>query len=344
MENRNVIGLDLAKNIFQVHIADSRGKKVKTMRLRRNQLITTLGMQSPALIGVEASGGAHHWARELQKLGHEIKIMAPQHVKPYVKGNKTDARDAEAICEAAARPAVPKIRVRNVDQQQIQALHRTRELWMKQRIATSNQARGLLTEFGYIFPVSYRKLLNDIPVWQGQPDNPGILQQLIEELYQQLLHLDQKIQHIEARLKAFLKEDPKIRLIESIPGIGLLTATAFIASFGDASSYSSGRKLASAIGLTPREYSSGEKRVRMGISRRVNPYLRSLLVHGARAVLINRKKKPENDWIEQLVARRGYNVATVALAAKNVRRIWGILQSGEVYDPDHEIKRELQSA
>lgn len=341
MENRNIIGLDLAKNVFQIHIADPRGKKIKTMRLRRNQLIPAFHTQPPSIIGIEACGGAHHWARELQKLGHEIKIMAPQHVKPYVKGNKTDARDAEAICEATARPAVPGIRIRNVNEQQIQALHRTRELWMKQRIATSNQIRGLLMEFGYIFPVSYIKLLSDLPQWLSQPDNPGILQQLVEELYQQVLHLDQKIRQIEARLKTYLKEDPRIRLIGSIPGIGLLTATAFIASFGDAGSYSSGRKLASAIGLTPREYSSGEKRVRLGISRRGNPYLRSLLIHGARAVLISRKKKPQHDWIEQLVSRRGYNVATVALAAKNVRRIWAILQSGEIYDPEHEEKRKL---
>jgi len=344
MDNRNVIGLDLAKNVFQLHIADGYGKKIKGLRVRRERLLETFATLSPALVGIEACGSAHHWARELQKLGHEVKMMAPQHVKPYVQGNKTDARDAVAICEAVSRSAVPSVRIRDIDQQQMQALHRTRELWMKQRIATGNQIRGVLAEFCVVIPLGYTRLKKEIPLWLSKDGNPPILSELIETLYSELLRLEERINKIESRIKALHKDNAASRLIESIPGIGILTATAIIASVGDASHYDSGRKLASALGLTPREHSSGENRKQLGISKRGNRYLRTLLIQGARSVLMARKNHPKGDWLDQLLSRRSFNVAAVALAAKNARRIWAMLQTGEVFDVERDGKLRLLKA
>lgn len=344
MDNRNVIGLDLAKNVFQLHIADSKGRRIKSLRVRRAQLLETFANLPPARVGIEACGSAHHWARELEAQGHEVKMMAPQYVKPYVKGNKTDARDAAAICEATTRSAVPAVRVRSIDQQQMQALHRTRELWMKQRIATGNQIRGLLAEFGIALPLRHTQLKKEVPLWLSREGNPPILSELIATLYRQICHLEEQMSQIESRIKALHKDNAASRLIESIPGVGLLTATAVISAIGDASHFDSGRKLASALGLTPREHSSGDNRLQFGISKRGNPYLRKLLIHGARAVLVARKKNPKGDWIDQLLSRRGYNVAAVALAAKNARRIWAMLQTGEVYDPNRDEKLRMLKA
>jgi len=344
MDNRNVIGLDLAKNVFQLHIADSSGKKIRSLRVRREQLLETFANLPVSLVGLEACGGAHHWARELQKQGHEVKMMAPQHVKPYVQGNKTDARDAIAISEAASRPSVPSVRIRDIDQQQMQALHRTRELWMKQRIATGNQMRGILAEFGVVIPLSHTRLKKEIPLWLSGEGNPPVLSELIELLYSELHRFDEQISLIENRIKLLHKGNAASRLIESIPGIGLLTATAVIASIGDASHYDSGRKLASALGLTPREHSSGDSRKQLGISKRGNRYLRTLLIQGARTVLLTRKKNPKGDWLDQLLSRRGFNVASVALAAKNARRIWAMLQTGELFDVERDEKQRMLKA
>ena len=344
MDNRNVIGLDLAKNIFQLHIADKNGRKIKGMRVRRSQLLETFATLEVSLVGIEACGSAHHFARELQALGHEVKMMAPQHVKPYVKGNKTDARNAAAICEAASRPSVSSIRIKSIDQQQMQALHRTRELWMKQRIATGNQIRGLLAEFGIAIPKNHTQLKKAIPQWLSSEDNPVILSELIKSLYSQLLHLEEQISFIESRIKSLHKDNSASKLIKSIPGVGFLTATAMIAGMGNASHFGSGRKLASSLGLTPREYSSGESRKQLGISKRGNNYLRKLLIHGARSVLNNRRHSPKDDWLEQLALRRGKNIAAVALAAKNARRIWSMLQTGEVFDPKQDEMLQMKKA
>jgi transposase len=344
MNNRNVIGLDLAKNVFQLHIADGQGKKIKGLRVRRARLLETFATLSPALVGIEACGSAHYWARELQKPGHEIKMMAPHHVKPYVQGNKTDARDAVAICEAAVRSSVPSVRIRDIDQQQMQALHRTRELWMKQRVATGNQIRGLLAEFGVVIPLSYTRLKKEVPLWLAGERNPPVLSGLIEILYSELLRLEEQISQIENRIKALHEDNAASRLIESIPGIGVLTATAVISAIGDASHYDSGRKLASALGLTPREHSSGESRKQLGISKRGNRYLRTLLIQGARSVLRHRTKSSKGGWIDQLLSRRNFNVAAVALAAKNARRIWAMLQTGELFDANQDEKLRLLKA
>ncbi|MGL6041454.1 MAG: IS110 family transposase [Deefgea sp.] len=337
MEQFRVIGLDLAKSVFQVHIANENGKKIGGRQLKRSELLAWFAQQAPCKVGMEACGGAHEWARRLQDMGFEVKLMAPQYVKPYVQGNKTDARDAAAICEATSREGVPSVAIRTRESQQMQALHRARELWMKQRIGVMNQMRGLLAEFGEALPKGHQKFREAIRAWLSADTlELSVLHELMGDLLEHWNHLDDRIAMLEARIKRMHKDCAASRLIESIPGVGLLTATATIAAYGDCHQYARARQFSCAIGLTPREHSSGGKQVLLGISKRGNGYVRKLLVHGARSVLKVRLNNPlyANDWVVQLAKRRGQNIAVVALAAKNARRIWAMLQTGEWFRAD----------
>jgi transposase len=338
MDNFNVVGLDLAKSVFQVHVANTQGKKLLTKRLKRCEVLTWFAALPPSLVGMEACGGAHEWARQLQELGHQIKLMAPQHVKPYVQGNKTDARDAAAICEAASRECVPAVALRSRDSQQMQVMHRTRENWIKQRTAIANQLRGHLAEFGHVLPAGIHHIRAGCRDWQAREGHKfGILNQIVDALLDQFAGLEERLKKVEQQLLQIHRNDPACKLIESIPGIGMLTATGVISHFGRCDMFGSARKFACALGLTPREHSSGGKQVLLGISKRGNGYLRKLLVHGARAVLSARMNKPQHaqDWVVKLAQRRGVNIAVCALAAKNARRIWAMLQSGEVFRVDY---------
>jgi transposase len=333
MDKHSVIGLDLAKSVFQVHVANESGKKIGGKKLKRSEVMEWFTQQERCKVGMEACGTAHDWARRLVGLGFDVKMMAPQHVKPYVQGNKTDARDAAAICEATARESVPSVTIRSVDNQQMQALHRTRELWMKQRIATMNQIRGLLAEFGEALPQGHAKFRQAVQVWLGHATDLQILHQLVTSLKEHWKELDDKIEDLEFKIKHLHKDNTASKLIESIPGVGLLTATATIAAFGDCKQYENSRQFSSSLGLTPREHSSGGKQVLLGISKRGNGYVRKLLVHGARSVLCARMNNPAHaeDWEIKLAKRRGMNIAAVALAAKNARRIWAMLNTGELF-------------
>ncbi len=331
MDKHCVIGLDLAKSVFQVHIANGAGKKIGGKKLKRSEVMAWFTQQERCKVGMEACGGSHQWARQLVALGFDVKMMAPQHVKPYVQGNKTDARDAAAICEAAARDRVPHVAIRSVDSQQMQAIHRTRELWMKQRIATMNQIRGLLVEFGEALPTTHARFRQAVQAWLGHETDLQIMHQLVTSLMEHWDSLDKQIEVLEVQIKQLHRDNSASQLIESIPGVGLLTATATIAAFGDCQQYDCSRQFSCALGLTPREHSSGGKQVLLGISKRGNGYVRKLLVHGARAVLSARRSNPAHaeDWEVKLAKRRGVNIAVVALAAKNARRIWAMLHSGE---------------
>ena len=331
MNKHCVIGLDLAKSVFQVHIANGAGKKIGGKKLKRSEVMAWFTQQERCKVGMEACGGSHQWARQLVALGFDVKMMAPQHVKPYVQGNKTDARDAAAICEAAARDRVPHVAIRSVDSQQMQAIHRTRELWMKQRIATMNQIRGLLVEFGEALPTTHARFRQAVQAWLGHETDLQIMHQLVTSLMEHWDSLDKQIEVLEVQIKQLHRDNSASQLIESIPGVGLLTATATIAAFGDCQQYDCSRQFSCALGLTPREHSSGGKQVLLGISKRGNGYVRKLLVHGARAVLSARLSNPAHaeDWEVKLAKRRGVNIAVVALAAKNARRIWAMLHSGE---------------
>jgi transposase len=338
MDKISVIGLDLAKTIFQVHGANAQGKKILSKKLKRAEVMEFFAQLAPCRVGMEACGGAHEWARQIQVYGHEVKLMAPQYVKAFVQGNKTDARDAAAIAEAAVRESIPCVAVRSRDAQQIQALHRVREAWMKQRTATANQIRGLLGEFGQALTPGIRHLRKEVILWQERTRNElGILNTLIDQLLSHLKDLEERLSQVEKQIKQILHENAACKLIESIPGVGVLTATAIIGSFGCAENFADGRKFASALGLTPREHSSGGKQVLLGISKRGNGYVRKLLVHGARAVLKARMNKAAyaEDWVVKLAQRRGHNIAVCALAAKNARRIWAMLQTGELFRTDY---------
>lgn len=338
MDKISVIGLDLAKNVFQVHGANAQGKKVLSRRLKRAEVLEFFATMSPCRIGMEACGGAHEWARRIETLGHEVKLMAPQYVKAYVQGNKTDARDAAAICEAAGRESVPRVAVRSRDSQQMQALHRVRESWMKQRTATANQIRGLLGEYGQAITPGMRRLRSEVIAWQDKARTElSLLCGVIDELLEQLTQLEERIAKVDKQIQQAHRDNAACQLIESIPGVGVMTATAVISSFGRADMFADGRKFACALGLTPREHSSGGKQVLLGISKHGNGYVRKLLVHGARAVLKARMNKPAyaDDWVVKLAQRRGHNIAVCALAAKNARRIWAMLQSGEVFRDDY---------
>jgi len=338
MEKISVVGLDLAKAVFQVHGADARGKKVLSRRLKRAQVMEFFAALPACRVGMEACGGAHEWARRISALGHEVKLMAPQYVKAYVQGHKTDARDAAAICEAAGRDSVPTVAVRSRHSQQLQALHRVREGWMKQRTATSNQIRGLLAEFGVVMAAGLRQLKAQVRQWQQQVGGElGLLCGLIDDLLLHLAQLEERIAQVDRQLLQAHGADAASQLLESIPGVGVMTATAVVASFGRAQMFQDGRRFASALGLTPRQHSSGDKQVLLGISKRGNGYVRKLLVHGARAVLKARMNKAvyADDWAVRLAARRGFNIAACALAAKNARRIWAMLQRGELFRADY---------
>jgi transposase len=336
MEKDSVVGLDLAKNVFQVHCNDRQGKKVASRKLKRSEVLEYFAQLPPSLVGMEACGGAHEWARRISGLGHEVKMMAPQYVKPYVQREKTDARDARGIAEAVVRPAVPAVRIRTRAEQELQSLHRVRELWQKQRIATTNQLRGLLAEFGEVMSPGAKRLREQVRAWQGRAAD-GVLRQLVEDLLTHWSALETQLSAVEARIVLVHRANADSQRLDTIPGVGVLTATATVAAFGNASTFATARRFACGLGLTPREHSSGGHQVRLGISKRGNTYVRRLLIHGARSVVKARMGNPRyaNDWVVKLAQRRGHNIAVVALAAKNARRMWAVLQSGQPFRADY---------
>ena len=336
------IGIDLAKNVFQVHGVDARGKTVLNKPLKRAQMAAFFANLPPCLVGMEACAGAHHWARKLQSFGHTVRLMAPQFVKPYVKSNKNDAADAQAICEAVARPSMRFVAVKNVAQQALLAMHRVRQGWVKSRTAQANQIRGLLGEYGLILPQGIAHIAKRVPVLIEDAANelPGALRALLGRLLDQLKALEQQLAQLEAQIKAWHRENDASRRLEQVPGIGPLTASALVASIGEARSFDNGRQVAAWLGLVPRQHSSGGKPTLLGISKRGDSYLRTLLIHGARAVILAARRKPDQGgWLRDLLRRRNPNVAAVALANKNARIAWALLAHQRSYQADYAAAR-----
>ncbi len=332
------IGIDLAKEMFQIHGIDTQGKVALRKQLRRSQMAEYFAKLTPCLIGMEACGSAHHWARKLQDYGHTVKLMAPQFVKPYVKTNKNDAADAEAICEAVARPNMRFVSIKNIEQQSILSIHRVRQGFVKARTAQANQLRGLLSEFGIVMPQGIHSVKKRIPEILEQPKHvlPAAIHPLLQRLYQHLKELDIQVDALEREIKQWHKSNESSLKLEAIPGIGPITASAIVASIGDAKTFKNGRQLAAWLGLVPKQHSSGGKQTLLGISKRGDTYLRTLLIHGARAVTRFAKQKAEPaSWLCQLMARRNNNVASVALANKNARIIWALLAKDRVFRPDY---------
>jgi transposase len=329
------VGLDIAKRVFQVHAVDERGRPGLTKKLSRAEVLEFFAQRRPCLIGIEACGGAHYWGRELGRLGHTVKLMAAQFISPYRKSGKNDANDAEAICEAVGRPNMRFVGIKSEEQQAVLMMHRVRTLVVANRTGLVNQVRGLLGEFGIVVPVGIRRLRAQLPQILEDAENglPALARRILADLLQQLHHLDEQVEHYERELGALAQlSEPAQRLMQ-INGIGPITATALVASVGDARVFKNGRQFAAWLGLTPRQYSSGGI-TRLGrITKRGDRYLRMLLVHGARALLrfVNRKTDARSAWAKALKERRHVNIAAVALAAKHARIIWALLAKGTEY-------------
>jgi transposase len=332
------VGIDLAKNVLQVHGVNGRGKKVFNKQLRRKQVLPFFAQIPSCLIGLEACASAHYWARQLQVLGHTVKLMAPQFVKPYVKTNKNDAADAEAICEAVSRPNMRFVPIKNGDQQAILFIHRARQGFVKARTAQGNQIRGLLMEYGITLPQGLSHIVKRLPaiLEDGENELPGVFRQLLQRLVDHLKVLDRQVQELETQIQAWHQHNEASMKLAGIPGIGPITASALVASIGDASSFKNGRQLAAWLGLVPRQHSSGGKQILQGISKRGDAYLRTLLIHGARSVIrvTAGKTNQTSCWLIHLLERRHKNVAAVALANKNARIVWALLTHQREYQSD----------
>jgi len=332
------IGIDLAKEMFQIHGVDTHGKAVLRKQLRRSEMAKFFANLEPCLIGMEACGSAHHWARKLSEFGHTVKLMAPQFVKPYVKTNKNDMADAEAICEAVSRPNMRYVPMKTIEQQAILSVHRARQGFVKARTAQGNQMRGLLSEFGIVIPQGIHSIAKRIPDILEDAENglPGTMRRLLGRLNDHLKELDRQVNELERQIVLWHKENELSRKLEAIPGIGPITASAIVATVGNAMEFKNGRQLAAWMGLVPRQHSSGGKQNLLGISKRGDTFLRTLMIHGARAVIrfAENKAVPES-WLCKLMARRNKNVAAVALANKNARIIWALLAKGMAFRLDH---------
>jgi transposase len=329
------IGLDLAKNVFQVHGVDEHGKAVLRKTLKRAQVLAFFANVPTCLIGMEACAGAHYWARELAQLGHTVKLIAPQFVKPYVKGNKNDANDAEAICEAVGRPNMRFVPVKSVEQQDLQALHRVRSGLVQERTAKINQVRGLLGEYGIVIGQGVAQLRRGLPEILEDAENglTAAARALFAHLREQIVHLDAQIAIYQTSIEQRCQASAACRKLIQIPGIGVLTATALVAAMADGSAFEQARQVSAWLGLTPRQDSSGGKAKLLGISKRGDSYLRTLLIHGGRSVVkaAANKDDAQSRWINDLVKRRNKNIAAVAVANKNARIAWALLQRDESY-------------
>ncbi|MEJ2753981.1 MAG: IS110 family transposase, partial [Chloroflexota bacterium] len=329
------LGIDLAKNVFHVHGADVRGRTVFSKRVSRRKLVELIATLPSCLIGMEACGSSHYWARRFHAMGHTVRLISPQFVKPYVKSNKNDRNDAEAICEAVSRPTMRFVAIKSVAQQDRQALHRVRQRLIGQRTALINQIRGLLAEYGIVVarqPASLRRRLPEI-LEDAENDLSGQARALFAQLYDELRQLQRRINPVDEAIKAIAGEDEICRRLQAVEGVGPLTATALTAAVGDARAFKNGRQFAAYLGLVPRQYSSGDK-LRLGsISKRGDTYLRTLLIHGARNVVrwAAHRDTPRASWIRSLVQRCGAQKAAVAVANKNARVLWVLMARGECY-------------
>ncbi|KVZ88756.1 IS110 family transposase [Burkholderia ubonensis] len=337
--NVTTIGIDLAKDIFQVHGVNEHGKPILRKQLKRHQIVAFFANLLGCLIGMEACASAHFWARKLQTLGHTVRLMAPQFVKPYVKTNKNDVADAEAICEAVARPNMRFVPIKNVDQQAVLALHRARQGFVRARTAQANQIRGLLGEFGLVMPRGITSIAQHVPqlIEDASNELPGSFRLLIQRLTDHLKELDRQVAEIETQIKAWHHASDASRRLAEIPGIGPIMASALVVSIGDGKCFSNARQLAAWLGLVPRQHSSGGEPTLLGISKHGDTYLWTLMVHGARAVVRYCANKDDafSGWLHRLLTRRHKNVAVVAVANRNARIAWALLTQGTAFRSDY---------
>lgn len=331
--NLPVIGLDLAKSVFQLHIVDGETGEIQRRQIKRSKLTEFFAKCQRSLVAMEACGTAHHWARAISSLGHQVKLLPAQHVKAFLLRDKTDAMDAQAIWVAAQQPHIKPVPVKTERQQTCMALHGMRRQLMKMRIMQTNALRGMLAEFGIALPVGHNQLLKTI---QGELARAQQADQLsadlvlsVQEQLRRIEALQVDIDHLGQRLLAMIREDRQMQAIQQIPGVGDLTASALVAAVGDFSTFKSGRQFASWVGLVPRQVGTGGKTQQLGISKRGDTYLRTLLIAGARSVIARAER---SSWINRLLERRHYNVVVVALANKMARTAWAVLAKGAAFD------------
>jgi transposase len=341
---KSVVGVDTAKNVFQVYTVDKETGEVINQQIKRAQFLQWFSNRAPCLVGMEACGGSQHWARKLQELGHEVKLMSGKMVKAFVCGNKNDAADARAIYMATQQQEVKTVAVKSEGQQAVLAMHRIRKQLVKVRTAQMNELRGLLGEYGEVFgrgrkafdagmKASLERLAERLP---------APLIDTLRDQWNELGRLDERIGHIEKSLLAWLRQDRAAKAISAIPGVGLLTATAAVSTMGQAWAFRSGREFAAWIGLVPSQTGSGGKVRLLGMSKRGDTYLRTLLIHGARAVI--QHAKAPGPWLRKICQRRPPNVVIVALANKIARTIWAVLAHERAYDKDHVSSRPLAAS
>lgn len=327
------VGLDLAKNVFQVHAIAADGAVLIRRKLRRSEVVRFFAELSPCLIGMEACASAHHWARELIAIGHEVRLMPPAYVKPYVKRGKTDAADAEAICEAVTRPTMRFVAVKSVEQQAVLMLHKSRDLLVRQRTMLINALRGHLAEYGIVTSLGAGGVAASLKaLHEEQARFPAHARSALHGIAAQLRALASEIDRLEAQILDWHRNDETSRRLATIPGIGPITASAIAAAVPDASLFRSGRQFAAWLGLTPRANSSGGKERLGGITKQGDGYLRRLLVVGATAVMrMTRKNPARQPWMAGLLERKPTKIATVALANKTARIAWAVMTRKEVY-------------
>lgn len=329
------VGIDLAKDIFRVHGCDARGKVVVSKSLTRHDLRMFMAKLRPCLVGMEACHTAHYWAHELQQFGHQVKLMAPRFIRPYVKNNKNDTRDAEAICEAVTRPTMRFVPIKSRVQLDVQAVHRVRQQVVKERAALANQLRGFLAEHGILIRKGFAAVKRALPEIIDDRENAlsGLMRELIRDLYERFKLAEQRLRHYDELVGKVVEQDERCQRLTKLPGVGPLIATAVVASVGNALEFRSGRQLAAFFGLVPRHYASGSRTVMLPIARRCDHYLRTLLVQGARASMryLDRRRDPRGVWANRLRAKRGSHITAVAIANKNARVMWALLTRGESY-------------
>jgi transposase len=338
MQNITTIGLDLAKSVFQVHGMDHVGRTVLRKKVRRAQVLKFFATVPPCLVGMEACGSAHHWAREIRAQGHQVQLIPPQYVRPFLKTNKHDAADAEAIAEAVMRPTMRFAPIKSADQQAVLMLHRSRELLVKQRTMLINAVRGHCSELG-ITTSRGASRIHDLSVIIEDPDDPRIpafAREALAVLMAQLRAVKEAIRTLERKLQVWHRSQQASQRLTTIPGVGVMTATALVATIGDGSQFQSGRHLSAWLGLVPRQHSSGGKSRLGRISKRGDGYVRRLLVHGSRAVLRWQRAAPKrpSPWVGELLARRPTNVVLVAMANKTARTVWAMMRNQQDFNAE----------
>ncbi len=341
MKDIKVLGIDLAKDVFQLHGVNALGKQILKKRIERDKLAEYIANIPQCTIAMEACGGSNYWARVFQRQGHNVKLISPQFVKPFVKTNKNDANDAEAIVEAACRPSMHFVPIKQVEQQDIQSIHRVRSRVIKNRTALINEIRGLNLEYGIAIPLGALKVKSHLRSIIDDQKNEltNSSRELMQELYDELVEMEARLKKLEKKIKLICKENDQCRRILNIPGVGELTATAIIAAVPNANEFKNGRHMSAWLGLIPRQSSSGNKQVLLGISKRGDRYLRTLLIHGARSALCRCKNTESKygEWLTHKKASLSLNKAAVALANKNARIIWALLKTGKEFDCNQEI-------